>query len=62
MFLLLTESLWRNWLARSAFNRDGVGSNPTRDGIIFLKTSLPTPVHGVGFANGEGNSGIGKRG
>ena len=28
------ESLWRNWLARSAVNRKVDGSNPSRDGFF----------------------------
>ncbi len=30
------QSLWRNWLARSAVNRKVDGSNPSRDDIFFL--------------------------
>ena len=40
------QSLWRNWLARSAVNRKDGGSSPPRDGLEFWDT---------GFVNSKPN-------
>ena len=38
-------SLWRNWLARSAVNREVGGSSPPRDGFLAIDSFLKKFLH-----------------